>query len=107
MTTPGGSRAASRSEDVKLRLSPKERAQLDAAQKRAGARSRAAYIMSLVARPVDHPEDALAIQIGELNAWIYRLARNDPATALSSRQRSALLADLRRAVDRLCGWDAD
>ena len=105
MTASGGSPATTRTE-IKLRLTPAECDRLDAGKKASGHRSRADYIISLVDRPTDHPEDALAIQIGELNAWIYRLARNDPASPLSARQRSALIADLRRAVDRVCGWDA-
>ena len=92
---------------LKIDLTPDQRARFDRVKAQGRHGSQADCLMALVDRALEDPVDAQAAQIGQLNAWVYQLARNDPKTRMSAAQRKALCANIRRAVDHLCGWEPE
>ena len=92
---------------LKIDLTPGQRARFDRVKAQGKYGSQADCLMALVDRALKDPVDDHAAQIGQLNAWLYQLTRNDPKTRMSAAQRKGLCDDIRRAVDHLCGWGLD
>ena len=92
---------------LKIDLAPEQRARFDRVKAQGRYGSQDDCLMALVDRALADPVDRQAAQIGQLNAWLYQLVRNDPKTRMSTAQREALCADIRRVVNHLCGWEPD